>query len=504
MNFRAPAGALLLLLVSSLNLAAARRPLPFSDYDSLKRRSVHVFSDQFHSVTEAEARFAATRYVGAQKLTLPSIRRIRNHNPDFIHLHYKLAITVDSIADYGMILDGQWFSDNRSPESNWGQVRVNPDWFLLDGNRNWTVHGGRRMIMDIANPGFRDWWVTSCIREMTANECDGVFADTYTIEATSFQTTNTALFNSVEALTSSWLPKLNDWGKNVHARLDSAGFYFFPNIDNLQTGWVGNAGAHYYAGDFMHAAMMEGWGDWSAPSDAEMALAHTVQIQKKGVFLHAEGYFGGSHSPNPDLSLAEQRMWLTGTYLLANHGRLYLSMYGPGELEMSGRLLWFPEFELDLGPWKSEWSSLAQVLYNGVLRREYEKGWVLCNVSANPRTLVLPDTMYLARDNGATDEYWADRVTGRESVALEYVPVTSVEMPRMSAAVVLFEKPAAVCEMALPGDFDGNGVVDLRDVAIMAREIARGSEDPCLDFNGDGRRNVFDILQLILAITGMN
>ena len=237
MILRVAAGTLFLLL-ASLSAAFAARPLPVSTYDTFNHRSIHVFSDQLHGgLSEQEARFAATHYVGVQKMTLPDIRRIRVYNENFLHLHYKLAISVDSVADYAMIVDGQWV-DNSSPESNWKQVRTHPGWFLLDSASRWTVHGGRRMIMDIASPEFRDWWVTSCIREMRGNECDGVFADTYTVEATSFQTTNTALFNSEAALTSNWIPKLNDYGQFVYTKLDSAGFYFFPNIDNLQTGWV--------------------------------------------------------------------------------------------------------------------------------------------------------------------------------------------------------------------------------------------------------------------------
>ena len=207
-----------------------------------------------------------------------------------------------------------------------------------------------------------------------------------------------------------------------------------------------------------------------------------------------------SNFPNPALSLAGQRMWLAGTYLLANQGRMYLSMYGPGELGMSDKVLWFPEFELDLGPWKSTWSNLTQVVYNGVFRREYEKGWVLCNINDNPKTLILPDTMYLAADNGLTSSYWIDPATGREEVGLAYTAVTSLEMPKMSAAVVFFEVPQVQCNMALPGDFDGSGAVDLRDAVALMRGIAGGGEDPCLDFDGDGHRGVIDVLKLILSI----
>ena len=292
--FRTLTISLILLLFITITLYA-QRPLPETVYDSVNHRSVFVFSDQLHSgLNDNEARFAATHYVGCQKMPRVDIDRIRQFNENFIHLHYKLAITVDSIADYGMILGGNWFFNNRSPFSNWGQVREHPDWFLTHSGGKWTVHKSRRIVMDITNEGFREWWVSSCIEEMKANGCDGVFADTYTVAAIFGQTDN-PLFASVDQTVSDWIPKLNEYGQYVYTRLDSAGFYFFPNIDNLQTTWANNAGTHYSKGDYLHAAMMESWGNWASSSDAFTGIQKAVAIQKKGVFIHGEGYYGGSH-----------------------------------------------------------------------------------------------------------------------------------------------------------------------------------------------------------------
>ena len=489
----------IIFLCLSFGTLTAARPFPPTVYDSLRHRSVIVFMDQLHSrLSPQEARFAAAHYVGTQKMPRRDIDLIRQYNENFLHVHYKLGVTVDSIADYGMVLNGDWFSDNRDSLSNWGQVRTHPDWFLYNRQNQWVIHNDRRTVMDISNAGFRQWWVDSCIEEMKANGCDGVFADTYSIPAIFGRTNYPELFGDVPQTISKWIPMLNDYGKYVYTRLDSAGFYFFPNIDNLQTTWDNNAGTHYTTGDYIHGAMMESWGDWASAGDANMALNMAVAIQKKGRFIHGEGYFGSSIDMNPDLTQAQKRMWLAGTYLLVNQGRMYLSMYGPDEesLGMSGRLLWYPEFEIDLGSYLKEWSNLAQLLWTGgILRRDFQKGFVLVNLDSQSRTATLGGTFYLAEDDGTTGNYWMEE-DGTEHVGLKYTPVTSVVMPAFSAAVLLDQVPG--CTQEPRGDFDGDGALGAADVLMMVRAIASGGTDPCLDFNGDGRANILDAVSLMI------
>jgi len=494
----------LLIQLLSCGIILARREFPASVYDSANQRSVFVFTDQLSSsLSEAEARFSAAHYVGTQKVPRRIIDKIRAYNENFIHLHYKLAITVDSIANYGLIIGGAWHSDNRDSISNWGQVRDHADWFLLNASGGWTVHGGRRMVMDITNPEFRHWWVSTCIDEMAANGCDGVFADTYTIAAISFRTTYPELFNSVERMISEWVPKINEYGEYVYGRLEEAGYYFFPNIDNLQTTWANNAGTHYSQGEYIHGAMLESFGNFAGQSDAVAAIQRYRDIQDKGVFLHGQGYINSGGEMNAELTTPQKRMWMVGTYLLANVGRMYVCLYDGASTQLGAgrKALWFPEYELDLGAYLEEWENLSELKWEGVYRRDYEKGFVLVNLNNFSKNIDLAGTYYLAEDDESTTRYWADVNTGEEKVSLKYTPVASLLMPRYSAAVLLDEPGAGQgCSLEPKGDFTGDGKLGMSDVIKMIIEMNAGSEDPCLDFNEDGKKNISDAIALIIYL----
>src|SRR5262245_57080721 len=54
---------------------------------------IAVLTDQLPGpMSDAQLRFAATHYVGTQKLTLNVSRRLRAINPGFLVLHYHLAM----------------------------------------------------------------------------------------------------------------------------------------------------------------------------------------------------------------------------------------------------------------------------------------------------------------------------------------------------------------------------------------------------------------------------
>src|SRR4051794_33211995 len=80
------ATALLLLAAVSARAATRARPWPNS------ASGIHVFNDQLASgMSDAQVRFAARHYDGAQKLLRSEAGRLRAVNPRFLVLHYRLG-----------------------------------------------------------------------------------------------------------------------------------------------------------------------------------------------------------------------------------------------------------------------------------------------------------------------------------------------------------------------------------------------------------------------------
>ena len=54
--------------------------------------TIAVLSDQLPNMTAQQQQFAAAHYVGSQKLVLGTTRALRALNPNFVVLHYHLAM----------------------------------------------------------------------------------------------------------------------------------------------------------------------------------------------------------------------------------------------------------------------------------------------------------------------------------------------------------------------------------------------------------------------------
>ena len=53
-----------------------------------------------------------------------------------------------------------------------------------------------------------------------------------------------------------------------------------------------------------------------------------------------------------------------------------------------------------------------------------------------------------------------------------------------------------------PGDLNGDGVLNVLDVVILANAVLTGEDLPAGDINGDGQLNILDIVQLVNIILG--
>src|SRR5690242_7448690 len=146
--------------------AAPRRPFP----DTSTR--IAVLTDQLPgAMSEAQVRFAATHYVGTQKLTLNLSRPLRAINPGFLVLHYHLAMW-QSAPNVTFITDGNaWANDYPS-------VNAHESWFWHNrDHQRVTSNKDGKLLMNVSDRGFREHWRDSLVRQVGDGDYDAVFLD---------------------------------------------------------------------------------------------------------------------------------------------------------------------------------------------------------------------------------------------------------------------------------------------------------------------------------------
>ena len=89
------------------------RTFPSSD-------EIQVFADQLPTdLTDAQTEFAATHYVGSQKMLAAQAKELRKYNSNFIVLNYDLALKHPGSATK-WITNDEWGND-------WDALQVHPN-----------------------------------------------------------------------------------------------------------------------------------------------------------------------------------------------------------------------------------------------------------------------------------------------------------------------------------------------------------------------------------------
>ena len=133
---------------------------------------IGILTDQLPGgMTAAQERFAATHYVGTQKLTLNLSRPLRAINPHFLVLHYHLAMW-QSAPRVNFIVDGnRWAND-------YHEVTRHESWFWHNpANQRVASNQDGKLLMNVSDPGFRRYWSESIAAQVQAGDYDGVFLD---------------------------------------------------------------------------------------------------------------------------------------------------------------------------------------------------------------------------------------------------------------------------------------------------------------------------------------
>ncbi len=460
---------LLALLALPPAASAARRPFPDT------RDGICVFYDQLPSGLTAEQwRFAATRYVGCQKALRSEARRLRSHNPGFIVLHYQLGLGQGA---WHFIDGDEWLQDwdDALPDfrsyASAGPVSDQEDWFVLYGGERVYQNGWGWYVMDVTfeglspGTGYPDYWIASSIEKMRRTECDGVFADSFTIDGYFGQVQSShPWFSDPSSCLEGWIPHLESYAAYISAAFaaQTEDFYFLPNLGGLVTGW--DETDYAALGD---GGMNEGFGEWGPgdyydPSDWELQMDRLLALSRAGKIILLEC--------DPPVGDYRERMFLIGCYLLIKGDRTFITLSG-AEIDCE----WFPEYGIDLGGYLGAIPASAAALSvpaGRVYRRDYENGIVLVNPSgAASETVDLGGSFDLvaAIGGGAVPE------SGIPSGSLSLSPVTAFALSAHSAAVLL---------RRIEADLNADGAVDSRDYGILMS--AFGSAGGAADLDGDG------------------
>lgn len=394
--------------------AAAKREFP----DTSSR--IAILTDQLSGPNAEQIRFAATHFVGSQKLSLDQSRALRRINPNFLVLHYKLAIW-QSAPNVPYIVDGTHWS-NDFPEVNRHESWF---WHTPDGRRV-ASDKDRKLLMNIADPGFRAYWKDVLVKQVEAGEYDGVFFDSASPALLPFEarspidprlTGRGARQNLFPELgNKSWTTAWADWMIDLDAHMARRGIPVIPNVGALVTTWD-NTNYSVAAGAFLEQFAEPGFD----PDDWTDATNQTLSLVAKDRIIILQNYL---KTPNE----VARRKYLLANYLLVKGRRTYLAYFAN-----NNTMDWYPEWELDLGAARTTGTTVRDLAWQGVYRRDFARGIVLVNPTGSSVDVTFEGTLKRVDPIGGGPLDSRSRPQG----SISTTPVARLTLAARSAEVLL-------------------------------------------------------------------
>jgi hypothetical protein len=397
-------------------------------------QGIYVWNDQLATwdMTEAQFQFAATHYVGSQKIIRSHADRLRSYNPDFLILHYRLGAGLgyratdadcNPTGDFLRVVEGdQWVQE-------WpGEANVQGSWFFPFGGAGRVLqctYGWYLMNLDDA--GWRTYWVGEVMRQLAANDDDAIFADSLSVPnylgADTFEPDLPAYDLTFE---NAWATRIENWIAYVKSQFGNR-YRLIPNVGQ----WVTTRDPTDYSG--ADGVMIEGFAEWDANNpfdlgDWQLQMNRILGLERQGKVIIAQNYLD-------DASDVNTRMFYLANYLLVKGSRTYIN------IDMGLEPEWFPEYEIGIGaptdPLPTDvdaWRDPGSGLY----RRTYTHGLVVVNPTDTARTLSLGGTYYQAIPSGGG---WVPSNGDVSSWHVDYTSVTSLTLPPNRGAVLLTTLP---------------------------------------------------------------
>lgn len=416
--------------VSPPPISTTVRPLPDTT------NGIHVFNDQLAgwNMTEEQFQFAATHYDGTQKMARLDADHLRTYNSNFVILHYRLGLGLGYRGiQYACEPTGDWLEiiEGNDWVQEWpGDANVVESWFY-----HWPVTSTTRVLncdwgwylMNLDDPAWRTYWSGEVLRQLQANDDDGLFAD-------SFSVPNYLGFDRYVPN----LPELDDpfeteWAARIERFItfmqegSLADYYFIPNAGQ----WVTTRDPTDYSG--ADGVMIEGFGGWGNANYFELADWQLQMDRILGLVNQDKAILAQQYINADDVA---DRMFLMGNYLLIKGRYTYLNF----ELDLDPE--WFPEYDIPIGSPIGGIPANIDALWNegwGVYTRTYTSGLVLVNPTTLTQTVNLGGNYYQAIPSGGGFVPTDGNIPVEWTV--NYTPVTSVTLPPNRAAVLLNTAP---------------------------------------------------------------
>ena len=399
------------------NDAGLKRPYPDTN------AAIALLVDQLPTMNAAQMAFATSHYVGTEKQLLSVTQQLRALNPNFLVLHYHLAMW-QSAPSTDFIIDGKtWGND-------YPTVTQNDGWFWKNTqNERVTSTADQKLLMNISVPAFQQYWESSLATQVADGDYDGIMFDSASpalLQAECGGTganqdarlAGTAAHDTTftELGGATWIQAWDAWMAKLDQDLAAKGIMLIPNTSAFVTGWDTT--------DYTvtHGIFSEGFADKSwVPSDWQKSTNYLLKLASLDKIMILQNYLSSA-------SDVATRMYYLGNYLLVKGHHTYLDYFAAGPLE------WYPEWGVDLGaPTTAATTDVTTMMSGGVYRRDFAKGSVLVNPSGSAVNVSLGGTMQqvIPTGGGAVD------TSGTAPGSITTQAVTTVTIGATTAVIVL-------------------------------------------------------------------
>ncbi|MBN2499270.1 MAG: hypothetical protein JXB38_00805 [Anaerolineales bacterium] len=417
-------------LLKARPAAPSVRPLPDTWED------IHVFNDQLWLYDNpAWVEFSAMHYDGTQKMTRADADALRAVNPAFILLNYRLGMGLGYQSTDGWDtcnFNGEWLAviEGNDWVQEWpGDGVVAESWFYhwpeISGSRTVNCDWGW-YLMDPNSPGWRTYWSGEVLRQLEANNADGLFADSFSVpNYLGYDHFDPDLPGVDASFEADWTTRL----ENFIAFAQSgalAPYYFVPNAGMLVTS---RETTNYSMAD---GVMIEGFSEWGWGwffdlSDWQLQMNNILELVNLDRVVIAQQYVNAND--------VNDRMFILANYLLIKGQHTYINLDHSMEPE------WFPEYEISIGHPTGSTPATVDDLWNaawGVYARTYSNGLVLVNPTASTQTIDLNGIYYQATpsgggiipDDGVLPTDWK----------INYAAINQITLGANEAAILLLQK----------------------------------------------------------------